>query len=155
MSAKTEMLAAREALALALDAKFPNLPEWKAIRAIDRALIAMETESPEKRSESGARGRLGAYLERSSRAGTPTYADLGFKAITELNSPVPTPQMVEFIGKHRKLDDDPDKARINITTSLSKDARIRSISWGNGRAWWFADREPPSDDLTSWRGSNT
>jgi hypothetical protein len=146
MSAKTEMLAAREALALAIDAKFPNLPEWKAIRAIDRALVAMEAESVESRPESGARARLSSYFDRAARVTSPSYADLGVQALTERNSPIPTPEMVEFVGKHRKLGDDPEKAKINITTSLSKDPRIRSVPWENGRAWWFADREPPRND---------
>ncbi|HXL69522.1 MAG TPA: hypothetical protein VN930_12300, partial [Xanthobacteraceae bacterium] len=45
-TAKSETMQAREAMAAVLDAKIGNMPEWKAFRAIDRALLALETEQP-------------------------------------------------------------------------------------------------------------
>ena len=44
-TAKDEMMHAHEAMAAVLDAKLGALPEWKAFRAIDRALLALDTIS--------------------------------------------------------------------------------------------------------------
>jgi hypothetical protein len=37
----------------------------------------------------------------------------------------------------------PVAAKVNVTSSLSKDERVKSIPWEGGRVWWFADRADP------------
>ena len=81
MTAKTELMQAHEAMAAVLDAKFSTLPEWKAFRAIDRALLALETESTTRENSTPAaprpRIRLNghvagkAVLHRAHRHGPP------------------------------------------------------------------------------------
>jgi hypothetical protein len=39
------MMQAHEAMARVLDAKLANMPEWQAFRAIDRALLALDSMS--------------------------------------------------------------------------------------------------------------
>lgn len=135
MSAKTEMTKAHEAMAAVLDAKLADVPEWQAFRAIDRALLALETERPD------ARPLKINPAPRSARI--LSYTALTAKALEETGKPITTPLLVQFIGQRRPLDGNPEKAKVNITSSLSKDDRFKSIPWDGGRAWWYADRPVP------------
>jgi len=138
MSAKSEMMKAHEAMATVLDAKFANVPEWQAFRSIDRALLALETEqAPAQSAQNKPLLRI---------LSTPSYTSLTAKALDDTGLPITTPKLVQFIGQHRKLGDDPEKAKINITSSLSKDDRFKSIPWEGGRAWWYADRPVPKKE---------
>lgn len=144
MTAKTELMQAHEAMAAVLDAKFSNVPEWKAFRAIDRALLALETES-------GARHVMAAPAPRfrtpSNGHGVerPSYTALTDAALQEKGKPISTPQLMEFIGARRKLDSDADRAKVTVTSTLSKSPHFRSVPWEGGRAWWFADRAVPKN----------
>ncbi len=42
-TAKSEMMQAHDAMAAVLESKIGAMPEWKAFRAIDRALLALDT----------------------------------------------------------------------------------------------------------------
>ena len=140
MTAKTSMLRAREAMAAVLDAKFANLPEWRAFRDIDRALLELDTEQP----------ALAAPRERrriTPVTDVPSYVKLTRQALEEVGAPVPTPKLMEFIGARRKLAPDADRAKVNVTSSLSKDKGIKSVAWGGGRAWWYADKPVPKREL--------
>ncbi len=141
MTAKTAMLRAREAMASVLDAKLANLPEWQAFREIDRALLELDTEHP---AVPASRERL--RITPTDDA-VPSYVKLARQAFDEAGAPVPTPKLLAFVGARRKLAADPDKAKINVTSSLSKDKGIKSIPWEGGRAWWYADRPIPKRDL--------
>jgi len=145
-TAKTEMMQAHEAIAAALDAKIGNMPEWKAFRAVDRALLALEAERPMpagpaslKITSQIKRRRLngGAYL---------SYMALADQALKQAGKPVSTPGIVDYISKHRPLLGDPDKAKIVIQSSLSKDKRFESVPWEGRRAWWYADKPIPKNE---------
>jgi hypothetical protein len=138
MTAKTELMQAHEAMAAVLDAKFAHHPEWKAFRAIDRALLALEAESgsrpgPRDRSRPNGRGDQ-----------PPSYTALTDMALQESGKPVPTKHLMEFIAARRKLDDDAEKAKVTVTSTLSKSPHYKSVQWEGGRAWWYANRPAAS-----------
>ena len=143
MNAKSEMLAARDAIAKALDAKLANVPEWSALRAVDRAITAYDEEHASVVTSTRVIGALARPLRM------PSYADTALKMIEDSRKPVTTPALMAFLTKQRDLGDI-DKAKVNVTSSLSKDSRLRSIRWAGGSAWWHANRSPPtptSDDI--------
>ena len=45
-----DLMEAREAMAAVLDAKFPEMREWKAFRTIDRLLLASLIKTPTPRA---------------------------------------------------------------------------------------------------------
>ncbi len=141
MTAKSELMKAHEAMAAVLDAKFSDVPEWKAFRAIDRALLALETEHGSDVTPLRVRPRLN---ERNNQP--PSYTALTGAALKETGKPIPTPQLMAFIGARRKLDVDPDKAKISVTSTLSKSPHYKSVPWAGGRAWWYADRPVPKNE---------
>jgi len=140
-SAKEEMMQAHEALAKVFDAKWSSMPEWQAFRAIDRALLALDQAS-------APRSALPIHpLPKARIANGPTpYVTLAFNALTEAGKPLPTAKLMEIIGKHRDLGD-LDKAKVNVTSSLSKDERFKSVEWANGRAWWLVGHPVPKTDM--------
>jgi hypothetical protein len=140
MSAKTSILQAREAMAAVLDAKLANLPEWKAFRDIDRALLELDAEQPVSPAPR-ERSRITPAGE------APSYVKLALQAFDEVGTPVPTPKLMQFVGSRRELPADPERAKVNVTSSLSKEKRIKSVPWEGGRAWWYADRPVPKKDL--------
>jgi hypothetical protein len=143
-TAKNEMMQAHEAIAKVLDAKFANVPEWQAFRAIDRALLALEDEQPEPIKAAPQithRPRIRMNGEQ------PSYMSLADQALTEAGKPVSTHKLMEYIGARRPLSgDDPEKARITVQSSLSKDKRFKSVPWDGKRAWWYADRPVPKKE---------
>jgi hypothetical protein len=141
-SAKEEMMQAHEAMAKVLDAKLANLPEWQAFRAIDRALLAIDLAASEPKN--GLR-ILPPPKPRISHGPVP-YVTLAFNCLTEAGKPVTTPKLIEYVAKHRELGD-LEKAKVNITSSLSKDERFKSVEWANGRAWWLVGHPVPKTDL--------
>lgn len=141
MTAKTELMQAHEAMAAVLDARLGNLPEWKAFRAINRALFAEGEGSLAPTTQ-----RIRPHLFNGSGAGKPSYTALTSKVLEERGKPIPTPALMEFIGAHRKLDADYDRAKVTVTSTLSKSPHFKSVPWEGGRAWWFADRPVPKKE---------
>jgi hypothetical protein len=142
MTAKTELMKAHEAMAAVLDAKFSNVPEWTVFRSIDRALIALEVEhsgaAAAARPSTSGRRRTNGHSD-----GVPSYTALTDMALKEKGSPIPTPQLIAFIGERRKVGTDPKKAKNTITSTLSKSPLFDSVPWQGGRAWWYAERPVP------------
>lgn len=148
MTAKTELMHAHEAMAAVLDAKFGNVPEWKAFRSIDRALLALETEQ----TNSGVSRKASAVRVGRPRVhgdAPPSYNSLTDKALQETGKPIPTVPLLAFIGRHRDLGNDLEKAKINVTSGLSKSKQFRSVPWEGGRAWWYADKPVPKKETAA------
>jgi hypothetical protein len=146
MSAKAELKKAHDELAAILDIKLAEMPEWRAFRAVNRALIAIDDVSlTERARQEGFAVKTGADGVRRIRL-LPTYARLTEQAIGEFNRPVTTTEVMDYIGKRRTLDDDHEKAKINVTSSLSKSDRIESVPWRGGRGWWLKGRPIPAPD---------
>jgi len=141
-TAKSETMQAREAMAAVLDAKIGNMPEWKAFRAIDRALLALETEQPSTLPLLARKARI--------NGAPPSYTSLADQALTETGKPVSTNKIMEFIGKRRALSSgDPAKAKIVVQSSLSKDKRFKSVPWEGARAWWYTDKPLPKRESSA------
>jgi hypothetical protein len=142
MSAKSELLQARDELMAVLDEKLKGMPEWRAFKAIEKSLIVIDGEDLAKRV-------FPSPLEgtpRRGRSATPSYVKLALEAISAAGKPVPTPEIVAFITERRGLDSTSESIRVSIQSALSKDDRIRSVPWRGGRAWWFEDLEIPRDE---------
>jgi len=137
---RSDLLRSRTDLLEVLDQKLKTVPEWRAFRAVDRAIAAMDTAAPAapmltNHGEDGSLGPLGN-----------SYPDLGLQAIQSYGRPVPTPQMVQYIRDRRELPDDADRAKVNISSALSHDERLKNVPWQGGRAWWYADRQVPNQE---------
>jgi hypothetical protein len=153
-NAKVEMMQAHEAMAKVLDAKFATLPEWIAFRAIDRALLALdEAEASKPETSSSNTSMAAAIWQERPRAtfygggpaiGIPSYVALTAQALGETKQPITSNELVYYIKRVRPLGDDLEKAKVNITSSVSKDKRFASVPWANGRAWWWADQPIPA-----------
>jgi hypothetical protein len=144
MTDKDTLFQARNDMLAVLDEKLANMPEWRAFRAMDRALGAMsEAPAPEPNLDHGPVNQQRVIRRRGRTPDVPTYVELALKAVEAKGSPLPTPDIIEFITQRRPVDPDSEKARINIQSGLSRDKRIKSIPWRGGRAWWFADRKAP------------
>lgn len=141
MTAKTELMQAHEAMAAVLDAKFSQVPEWKAFRAIDRALLALETEQ-------ASTGKAETTQRRThfKSNGVPSYNSLTDKALQETGKPITTGALLLFIRNHRDVGPDLDRAKINITSGLSKSRLFRNVPWEGGSAWWYADKPVPKKE---------
>jgi hypothetical protein len=144
-TAKDEMLSAHEAIASVLDAKIGNMPEWKAFRAIDRALLALDAAHLVASPPVIPSPRINL---RARINGAPlSYMSLADQALAEAGKPVPTDKIMDFISARRPLSgDDPAKAKIVVQSSLSKDKRFKSVPWDGRRAWWYADRAVPKKE---------
>jgi hypothetical protein len=106
-----------------------------------RALLALDLAS----APTGALPLLPLPKARINNGPVP-YVTLVFNALTEAGKPLPTSKIVEYVGAHRELAD-LEKAKVNITSSLSKDERFKSVEWANGRAWWLVGKPVPKTDM--------
>jgi hypothetical protein len=140
MAADTkELLDAHEAMGAVLDAKWSEMKEWRAFRAIDRALLAALTKV-ETPIIPRSRQRITA-----EQAPIP-YMTLADQALQETGQPMTTADLMEYIIARRPTGPDPKKTRIVVQSSLSKDDRFESVVWHGGRAWWWAGRPLPKKE---------
>jgi hypothetical protein len=142
-----DLLDAHEAMAAVLDAKWPDLKEWKAFRAIDRALLAALTKTATSRPPPTPLVRPWHQRLRMTPDGTPIpYMTLAERALGETGLPQSTTALMTYITAHRPVSGDPKNVRNVVQSSLSKDERFRSIPWEGGRAWWYADKPVPKKE---------
>jgi hypothetical protein len=130
---RDQLLKTRDALLAVLDAKLKDVPEWTSYRAVEFCLQAggsIEASMPLK------------TRRRRIEAQEP-YADLAIKAIESSGRPMSTQEVVSFIGAHRQIPPDPQKAKFNIGSGLSRDKRLQNVTWQGGRAWWHAGQSLP------------
>src|SRR4051812_26394245 len=126
MSDKSDLVQARSDMLAVLDEKLSSMPEWRALRAMDRAVAAMEgRESPGPaapvHSASAAKPRKSRTRKsRSKKATGVSYVGLGLEALAKAGQPLSTDKMMEFIGSKRTLSGDPKRVRINVQSSFSK-----------------------------------
>ena len=149
--ATNELKIAREDIAKLLDKQLGDDPLWRAIRSIDRALEVMDRDA----RPSTATERAWTVHRDAPKVPlrmVPTYTTLAKRVINEKGRPTTTAELMEYVGRHRRLDQDAEKAKIDVTSTLSKDAGFVSVPWENGRGWWIAGRPvpesgPPADLL--------
>jgi hypothetical protein len=147
-----ELQRSRDELLALLEKKVGHLPEWKAFRAVERAITAIRTPAAPVSPTAGANGATERPTRRPADAPIP-YGTLGLRALEITGLPVTTAEMIAFICKHREMPSDPNKTKANIVSALSHDDRFQSVSWRDGRAWWHANQPPPrgisKEDMTA------
>lgn len=138
-----EKVAAR---GVTLGGKFPNrrlsaiLGDTGTLISTDRGwwIADAEQEAEKNQKQSGPPARW-ATISGSS------YPDLAVRALTEAGAPLATPEMIEFIAKHRTLRDNTRKTVVNITSSFSHDERLQNIHYGGRRMWWLVGKPLPNE----------
>jgi hypothetical protein len=150
---KESLIQARDDMLAVLDEKLKDLPEWRAFRIMDKAILAMNSDpSPPPDGQVPRRPlseRVAATATNGADEMSPlaryrarqSYVDLALEFIQKLNHPASTTELVSHIAGVRGRD--PGEIRVNIQSSLSKDERIKSVTWSRGRGWWFPNREVP------------
>jgi hypothetical protein len=130
---KEELKKSRDELLAVLDGKLRDLPEWRALRAVDGALHAINGASVPSKDASHS----------DDSKDSMSYPSIALRHLDSIGHPLTTAELVEYIGSQREIPSDPEKAKINIGSSFSKDDRLRNIHWRGGRAWWITDRSMP------------
>lgn len=136
----TELSKAREEMLAILDERLAKMPEWRAFRAMDKALSVLTGTAPAAADSTPNRKPV---RRRGRTPGVPTYADLALEAIDATRVPMPTNDIVKFVAAKRNLDPGDGRIRVNIQTGLSRDKRIDSVPWLGGRAWWHSGQAVP------------
>jgi hypothetical protein len=139
MSTKDNLLQAHKSMIAVLDHKFQNVPEWKAFRAIDKALLDL-IEAPSTATSNGS------VAKRSPRVSSKlSYLQLGIEALNAAEEPLTTVKMIEFISARREIPGDLDHVKRNIVSTFSKSSGLKSVPWRGGRAWWHVTRPVPKE----------
>jgi hypothetical protein len=139
MSTKDNLLQAHKSMIAVLDHKFQNVPEWKAFRAIDKALLDL-IEAPSTAPSNGSGAPHSARIGSKS-----SYLQLGIEALNAAGEPLTTVKMIEFISARREIPGDLDHVKRNIVSTFSKSGELKSVPWRGGRAWWHVTRPVPKE----------
>jgi hypothetical protein len=139
MTNKTDLIQARNDLLAALDDKLKEMPEWRALRAMDKAIAAIDDVPKFHAALNGSNESPRVVPHRIRRV--PSYSDLAVDFIGKQNHPITTKELVAHIAALRRRN--ADEISINIQSALSRDERVESVPWSSGRGWWFAGREVP------------
>ena len=139
MTDKSELEEARAEMLAILDGKLANVPEWRAFRAMDRALAALS--SPVAAAATASTTSAGNRIQVSS---SESYGDLALKAIRAAGQPLATSALVEYMRPFRPQVADIKKLKINIQSAMSRDKRIKSVQWQGAAGWWPVTKPLPS-----------
>jgi hypothetical protein len=90
--------------------------------------------------------------QRTRRAGRLTVTDAAARAIEDAGCPVPLQDLTETLPKYGKTVRG-KRPTINLSSALSRDKRFQSVHWRGTNAWWFRDRELPSEAHASGGGA--
>lgn len=82
--------------------------------------------------------------QRRRRASGFTVTDAAGAAIEDVGRPVPLQELTEALPKYGKTVTGKRPA-INLSSAMSRDKRFQSVHWRGANAWWFRDRELPSE----------
>ncbi|MFN3558952.1 MAG: hypothetical protein ACK4UQ_06655 [Brevundimonas sp.] len=135
----------------------PMFESWQQAEALARKLEGAEPETPRVRQTEYLRRGPGVWLTRDGEGHVGgavymkkrlTQADAAYEVLTEVQHPLPTPDIIARIqqkGAHVGGAD----PNVNVSSSLSKDPRFQSVRIGSASFWWLAGRSLPSnsDDM--------
>jgi hypothetical protein len=110
-----------------------------------RALIALRKAMHEVKGTSIADStrRTRVRLHRESESTGMSQADAAAAVLEDRGQPVPIANLVELVTQ-KGAPVGGKEPTINLSSTLSKDERFKSVRF-NGRAcWWFANRSLPS-----------
>jgi hypothetical protein len=136
MSNIDELILAQSAMLSVLDEKLRDMPEWRAYRAIGKAIAALN--GAVESSESVAAG-IAPRLELQRQRTDLSYAKIAIQLLQQAERPMASRELIPAIAQRRGVDG--SEKRVVISTALSRDERIKNIPWRNGTAWWLTDRE--------------
>jgi hypothetical protein len=128
MDPKEQLINARNALQAEVDKVLEALPAYQALQRVEQAIDALGKSSQNSRPQ-----EPNLRLSPSQ-----SYAALAVDAIVKAAHPLTTPEIIEYISKYRALAADPERAKINIASALSKEENLKNIRWKDGRAWWLS-----------------
>ncbi|WP_152428318.1 hypothetical protein [Methyloferula stellata] len=135
-SPKETLEKSRADLLAALDSKIGEMPEWKAFRAIDSALMAWQPTIAVKNIR---------IVEKVPPRRAQSYTDLAVQALEAAKRPLSSDEYMDFVRSRRVIGGDLKQIKISATSALSKDPRFVNIPWRNGRAWWLSGQPIPLD----------
>jgi len=140
MDVREQLIGARGALQKAVDRALEEMPEYKALQRVEEALAALDATSP-----GGERPTEPDQFDRSNLS----YANLAIQALRHTGQPMTTPEIIGYIARFRQIASDPEKAKINVSSALSKEEGLVNLAWKGGRAWWLRREQIPKRELDS------
>jgi hypothetical protein len=136
MSRLEDMMSVRDDLAAVLDSKFKDVPEWRAYRKVDRIVSEMRSSAVQRPAIVPAKETAKVLLSSGEVTTLRVpYASLARRFIEAKGRPVTTPELMDYIRENRDMGTDEEKAKVNVTSTLSKSSLFESIPWKGGRAW--------------------
>jgi hypothetical protein len=140
----TAMIERRDELRKELSA-FPEFREYELLESFIR----------QYESVTGPRSTLEQVKaerpQRRRRASGFTVTDAAVAAIEDVGRPVPLQELTDALPKYGKTVTGKRPA-INLSSAMSRDKRFQSVHWRGANAWWFRDRELPSEARASGGG---
>jgi hypothetical protein len=140
MRIRDELIEAQSARSTVLDEKLRDMTEWRAYRAISKAIAALN--GAVKSSELAAVG-IAPRLKLQRQRTDLSYAEIAILLLQQAGRPMASRELIPAIAEHRGVDG--SEKRVVISTALSRDKRLKNIPWRNGTAWWLVDRELPQE----------
>jgi len=140
MSNRDELMQAQSAMLTVLDEKLRDMPEWRAYRAISKAIAALN--GAVKSSEPVAAGIAPQPKLQRERTDL-SYAEIAILLLQQAGRPMASRELIPAIAERRGVDG--SEKKVVISTALSRDERLKNIRWRNGTAWWLTDRELPQE----------
>lgn len=139
-----KMEALRQEARVALEAT----PEFREFMAIDTAIAALGGETS---GSSPLSTPLAAQSDRKFSAGNSERDNTrrisqgdAAAAVLEERGPVTAADLLRFVPEKGAIVGG-EKPLINLTSTLSKDARFRSIRHDGSYLWWFENRSLPAN----------
>jgi hypothetical protein len=126
------------ALRAQIEARLQESEDYRALKALDKALADLGHASKEQ---------VGSPLIRQPRRVSDglSHADAAEKVMDQIGEPIPIADLVSRVremGAHVGGQD----PNINLSSTLSKDPRFRSVRYQGRKAWWLAGRAYPNED---------
>lgn len=134
------------ALEAQIETRLLDNPDYRALMALRKAIVEVrgpvQQSKPSERSTFYGGGVATAAKQHASPHRTPSQTEAAYQALCQSSVPLGTHELLEEVRRLGASIGGKDPV-INLSSSLSRDGRLQSIKWGDKRAWWFRDRDPP------------
>lgn len=131
--------------AQAQDRLMRNSEDYRALIAIEEAIRKIDNE-PTRVSTSRERTQVRApYAVSRYRERRVSQAEAALREIETKGQPLTTTELLELLT-NVGVSVSGERPEINLSSALSRDDRLQSISVDGERKWWFADRPPPQTE---------
>jgi hypothetical protein len=143
-SARDAMAALRAEIA----ARLEKNEDYRALKALDTALAELGHASSV--AVSGRMFIRARSFREVARAGAReqqiSQADAAEKVMDRAGEPVPIAELVQKVREEGAQVGGSDP-HINLSSTLSKDDRFRSVRYGGRQAWWLRRRRYPGEQM--------